>query len=296
MTSIIANNIAIEYEEKGQADDPVIILIRGLGTQLIDWPDEFIDGLAGKGFRVIYHDNRDAGLSAKFDDFGTPDLLDTQIKLAQGEPIKPPYTLDDMALDIIGLMDKLGIDKAHILGISMGGFIGQKLAANHANRVNSLISIMSGTGNPNLPPPKPEAMAVLTGSPENPNDRETIIQFGMRVLRVLDSPGYPDTEENMRKIATARYERSYCPGGVARQIMAVLADGSRVDMLKTIRVPTLVIHGTDDPLAPVEGGKDTAVNIPEARLELVEGMGHNIPVPLVPRLVDLITEHARKYN
>jgi pimeloyl-ACP methyl ester carboxylesterase len=293
MASIIANGITIEYEKSGQPENPVIMLIRGLGTQLIDWPGEFINGLVDHGFRVVCHDNRDVGLSAKFDELGVPDIAVALAKMSRDEPLMPPYTIDDMALDVIGLQDALGISAAHIVGMSMGGFIAQKLAANHAKRVISIVSMMSGSGNPNLPPAKPEAMAALTGGPENPDDRESIISFVAESLRIIGSPGYPESEAYRRKIATARYERCHHPAGKARQMMAVLAEGSHVDLLKTIDVPTLVIHGADDPLVPVEAGKDTAANIPNARIEIIEGMGHNIPIPLVPKLVDLIADHAK---
>lgn len=295
MASIPANGITIEYEERGNKESPVILLIRGLGTQLIDWPDAFIDGLVDRGYRVVYHDNRDVGLSQKFDDAGVPDMADVQAKLIKGETVSPLYTIDDMALDAVGLLDALDIARAHILGISMGGFIAQKMAAKHASRVLSMISVMSGTGNPDLPPARPEAMAVLTGRPEK-DDRESIIAFMVKALQIIGSPGYPESESIRRNIAGARYDRCYYPAGSARQLLAVFADGSRVEMLKTIQVPSLVIHGADDPLVPVEAGKDTAANIPGARLEIIDGMGHNIPAPLVPVLVGLIADHTDKHN
>jgi len=155
---------------------------------------------------------------------------------------------------------------------------------------------MSGSGNPDLPPANPELIRFITTPPENPDDRDSIIDHGTELLRRLGSPGYPESEEIRRKIATARYDRCYYPPGVARQMMAILADGSRVEQLKTITVPTLVIHGADDPLVPVEAGIDTAAHIPNAKLEIIEGMGHNIPVPLVPRLVNLIANHAKYYG
>ncbi|MBW1993108.1 MAG: alpha/beta fold hydrolase [Deltaproteobacteria bacterium] len=296
MTAINANRITIEYEESGHSSNPAIILIRGLGTQLIDWPKEFIEGLVKRDFRVIYHDNRDVGLSTKFEDAGIPDVEAAMIKVAAGETVEPVYTIDDMALDVIGLMDALSISKAHVLGISMGGAIAQKLAAKHADRVRSLISIMSGSGNPDLPRGKPEAIEALLSSPQDPHDRDSIIAHGTKLLGILGSPGYPESEETRRQIYTARYERCYYPPGIARQKMAILADGSRVELLKTITVPTLVIHGLDDPLVPVEAGRETAALIPNAELEIIEGMGHNIPGPLVPRLVKLIADHAAAHG
>ncbi len=294
MATATANGITIEYEEKGRTSDPMIMLVRGLGTQLIDWPEALIDGLVGKGFRVVCHDNRDAGLSSKIEDAGTPDIIAIMGKMMSGEPVEAPYNIDDMALDVVGLQDALGISSAHIFGISMGGMIAQVLAAKHKERVRSMTSVMSSSGNPDLPPGKPEALQILMTPPKDPDNRESVISYGMEILRIIGSPGFPESEEVRRKISTARIDRCYCPEGQVRQMAAVLAGGSRVPLLKTISVPSLVIHGADDPLVPVEAGKDTAANIPEASLEIIDGMGHNIPEELVPRFVDLIVGHAGK--
>lgn len=294
MTAISANGITIEYEETGNRTDPVVILIRGLGTQLIDWPVALLDGLAGEGFRVIVHDNRDVGLSTKFDKAGAPDLADAVQKAAAGLPTGAAYTLDDMALDVVGLMDALGIAGAHIMGISMGGMIAQILAAVHHKRVRSLTSIMSSSGNPDLPQAAPGVMKAMMAAPEDPNDREAVIRLGTETLKIIGSPGFPETEESRRAAYTARFERSYYPVGVARQMQAILLHGSRIDLLKTISVPTLVIHGKDDPLVPVAAGRDTAAKIPNSDLKIIDGMGHSIPMPLVPQFVTLIAQHARK--
>ncbi len=292
MAAVTANGITIEYEERGSNSDPVIMLVRGLGTQLIDWPEDLIDGLAGKGFRVVYHDNRDAGLSSKIEDAGTPDIMTIMGKVMRGEPGEAPYNIDDMAFDVVGLQDALGISSAHVLGISMGGMIVQVLAAKHRERVSSMISVMSSSGNPDLPPGKPEAMQVLMTPPKDPDNRESVILHGMEIQRITGSPGFPENEEVRRRISTARYDRCHCPEGQMRQLAGVFASGSRVELLKTISLPSLIIHGADDPLVPVEAGKDTAANIPGASLEIIEGMGHNIPTELVPRFVDLIVNHA----
>ena len=294
MTAVKANGITIEYEEKGNKDGSPLILIRGLGTQLIDWPEKLIDGLAEGGFRVIYHDNRDVGLSSKIDHAGSPDLMDVMQKVGAGKPIKAPYTISDMAQDVTGLMDVLEISTANVFGISMGGMIAQSLAAKHGLRVRSMISVMSSSGNPDLPPGNPEAMGRLFSAPPEPGDRDAVIAHGVETLKVIGSPGFPETESDLFKIAANRYDRCYCPEGVARQMMAVMSDGSRVEMLKSISVPSLVIHGLDDPLVPVEAGRDTAKHIPNASLKVIGGMGHNIPDELVPRFVDLITRHAQK--
>ena len=292
MTAINANGITIEYEEKGSKQDPPIILIRGLGTQLIDWPKALIDGLAGNGFRVIYPDNRDVGLSTKMDDAGAQDVMDALAKSAAGEAVKPPYTLNEMAQDVVGLLDALGISSAHVFGISMGGMIVQTLAARHKERVRSMISVMSSSGNPDLPQGKPEAMARLMTPPPNPEDRNSVISHTVETLKVIGSPGFPESDDVLRETAARRFDRCFCPEGVSRQMMAVVTDGSRIDLLKTITAPSLVIHGADDPLVPVEAGMDTAANIPGAFLEIIDGMGHDIPEALVPRFIELISAHV----
>lgn len=292
MTAISANGITIEYEETGSRTDPAMILIRGLGTQLIDWPADLVHGLAGEGFRVIVYDNRDVGLSTKFDNAGTPDLADAVQKAAAGLPTGAAYTLDDMALDVVGLMDALGIAGAHIMGISMGGMIAQILAAVHHERVHSLTSVMSSSGNPDLPQAAPEVMKAVMAVPEEPNDREAVVRLGAESLKIIGSPGFPETEETRRSAVAARFERSHNPAGVVRQMQAILLHGSRTGLLKSISIPALVVHGRDDPLVPVAAGRDTAANIPGSKLEIIEGMGHNIPLPLVPRFVTLIAQHA----
>lgn len=292
MAAIKANGITIEYEEKGNKSDPVIILVRGLGSQLTDWPDALIDGLAGRGFRVVYFDNRDAGLSTKTDGAGVPDVMGAMAMAAAGESVNPPYTLNDMASDVEGLMDALGIPSAHMFGISMGGMIVQILAARRAERVRSMISVMSSSANPDLPPGKPEAVASIMAPPPNPGDRESVIAHTAETLRIIGSPGFPESDEKRRKTAARRYDRCHCPEGVSRQMMAVITGGSRVGLLKTITVPSLVIHGADDPLVPVAAGRDTAAHIPGAFLEIIDGMGHDIPDELVPRFIDLISQHT----
>ncbi|MBW2180837.1 MAG: alpha/beta fold hydrolase [Deltaproteobacteria bacterium] len=296
MAAVTANGIRIEYEEAGKQSDPVIMLIRGLGTQLIDWPVAFIRGLAEKDYRVIFHDNRDVGLSAKFNDAGMPDFVDAMARASAGKKTGVAYSLEDMALDVIGLQDALGIESAHIVGISMGGMIAQILAGKHSERVQSLVSVMSSSGRPDLPAAAPEVIKALTAVPDDPNDREKIISLGTETLGIIGSPGFSESEEVRRKIYTARYERCYSPAGVARQMLAIMRAGSRVDLLKTISVSTLVIHGLDDPLVPVAAGKDTAANIPGASLEIIEGMGHNLPAALIPRLVDLIARHVKSVD
>jgi proline iminopeptidase len=257
-----------------------------LGTQLIDWPDNFIDGLVAQHYHVVLFDNRDVGLSQKFDEKGVADLA----KIAAGDHKSLAYTLEDMAADVIGLMDALSISCAHIVGMSMGGMIVQIVAARQPDRLLSATSIMSSSGRTGLPSATPAAQKVL--SPELATaTRADIIKNTAEGLKVTGSPGFPESESTRLAIATARYDRSYHPDGVARQLAAVVAHGSRVELLATIRVPFLVIHGQQDPLVPLAAGEDTAACIPDCKLEIVKGMGHNIPETLCGILLELLFAH-----
>ncbi|HUN52021.1 MAG TPA: alpha/beta hydrolase [Candidatus Sulfotelmatobacter sp.] len=293
MASVTANGISIEYEEIGDKSAPAILLVMGLGAQLTRWSDTFCQALADGGFRTIRFDNRDCGLSSKFEAAGVPNMAEMFQKATKGETIAAPYRLEDMALDAVGLMDRLGLAKAHIVGASMGGMIAQVMAARHPNRTASLVSIMSSSGRRGLPPGKPEAMQAIMTRPES-GEREALIQNSMRASRIIGSPGYPEDEAVLRRQAERNVDRSYYPQGVSRQFAAVLASGSRVDLLKTITAPSLVIHGNDDPLVPVEAGRDTAAHIPGAELMLVPGMGHAIESKLVPIVAPAILAHCRK--
>ena len=278
--------VSLAFEQFGDAASPPIILVRGLGTQLIDWPRNFIDGLTGAGFRVVVFDNRDAGLSEKFS--GMPDIK----AIARGES-SPPYTLDDMADDILGLMDGLDIRRAHLFAISMGGMIGQVLAANHGERLITFCPVMTSSGRRGLPGPSPAAAASLQAEADPTAGVEGIIAATAHGLLVCGSPGYPGSEEKRLNIARRRYERNYAPSGVLRQMAAVVASGSRVALLKRIRTPTLVIHGADDPLVPLAAGEDIARCIPGATLYVVPGMGHDLPEPLMPTLVERVADFCR---
>lgn len=293
MPIVAANGIEVAYDEFGDAKAPVILLIMGLGTQMIAWPVPFCRALAARGFRVVRFDNRDIGLSTKFDNAAPVDVVAGFTRALAGEPVDAPYTLDDMAADAIGLMDRLGIDRAHIVGASMGGMIAQVVAAKYPMRTRSLVSIMSSSGDPGLPPGKPEAIAALLAPRPSADDRAAVIAHGMMVYRVIGSPGFPTSDAELRVKIEQSTDRSYYPVGVGRQLMAVLASGSRVDLLKTIAVPTLVLHGADDPLVPVEAGQDTARLVPGSRLTIVPGMGHDLAPGLVPILVEAIAHHCR---
>ena len=285
MPQVRANGIDVEFESFGQETDPVVLLIMGFSGQLTLWPEDFCQGLAAKGFRVIRFDNRDVGKSTHLLDAGVPDIADLTTKLMSGQPASPPYTLDDMASDAVGLLGALGVDQAHIVGASMGGMIAQLVAINHPTRTRSLVSIMSNTGRRDLPPGKPEAMAALT-APMPSNTREDRIAAGMRTWQIIGSPGYPATEAELRANAERDVDRvPFEPTGTMRQMAAIMTAAPRNDRLKGLKTAALVIHGADDPLVPVEGGKDTAESIPGAELIVVPGMGHDFTAALSPILL-----------
>jgi pimeloyl-ACP methyl ester carboxylesterase len=289
MAQVQANGISIEAERSGDADQPTIVLIRGLGTQMIQWPTSFVEHLLARGFGIVRFDNRDVGLSQKFDASGTPDLA-----AVLGGRADAAYLLSDMSEDVRGVLDALEIERAHIVGMSMGGMIAQIFAATRPERTRSLVSIMSSSGAPGLPGPTPEAAAALTSQPDRPAERESILENSLASRRVLGSPGYPTGEEDLRAQVVAAYERCYHPQGVARQFAAVVASGSRVEQLQTVRAPSLVIHGCDDPLVRLEAGRDTARHIPGAELTVFDGMGHEIPPGLEVELASAIAGHAEK--
>jgi pimeloyl-ACP methyl ester carboxylesterase len=284
------NGIDITYEDKGPKDAPAILMVMGLGGQLTLWPDEFVAALNDRGFRTIRYDNRDVGLSTRFDAAGVPNLKWMFVKAAIGLPVRPAYTLADMAADGIGLLDHLGIGRAHVVGVSMGGMIAQHIAARHPDRLLSLTSIMSTTGNRRLPRARKEAMQALANRPMS-GDREALIAYSVNAARVIGSPGYPPDEERLQRRVRTDFERGWYPPGFARQMAAIVADGDRRPMLRTIKAPTLVIHGEDDPLVPLAGGRDTAAHIAGARLLTIPGMGHDLPLALVDTLADAIAGH-----
>jgi pimeloyl-ACP methyl ester carboxylesterase len=293
MPVISANGIDIAYDDRGNRDDPAILLIMGLATQMIAWPEPFCDGLAARGFRVVRFDNRDIGLSTKFEAAQPIDLGAVLQRVIAGEKINPPYDLSDMAADTVGLMDRLAIEKAHVVGASMGGMIAQIVAAKYPNRVRSLVSIMSSSGDPGLPQAKPEAMTAIMQSRPDGSDRELAIQHGMGIYRAIGSPGFPTPNDELRAKVGAAFDRSYYPAGTGRQFAAIVASGSRVEMLKKLSLPTLVLHGADDPLVPVEAGRHTAAQIPGSTLTVIPGMGHDLATGLIPILVEAIATHCQ---
>ena len=292
MPQLSANGIAIEYDERGSGDP--LLLIMGLGAQMTRWPEGFCDALAAKGFRVIRFDNRDIGLSSKMDEAGLPDMAAVFTAFATGAAAPVAYTLQEMSEDAVGVLDALGIGQAHIVGASMGGMIAQLVAADFPDHTLSLTSIMSTTGNRELPTGTPEAMAALSTPAPNPNeDLEGFLAAGIKTAHIVGSPGHVD-EAALRERMAADAERSYYPAGFMRQYAAVLASPDRRPKLKGIKAPTVVIHGEADALVNVAGGRDTAENIPDAELLVIPGMGHDVPQVFWGQIVDAIAAVAAK--
>jgi pimeloyl-ACP methyl ester carboxylesterase len=240
----------------------------------------------------VRYDNRDVGLSTDFDEWGVPDVMGAFAKLMKGEKVETPYLLSDMAADAAGLLDALELDRAHMVGGSMGGMIAQVIAATYPQRTRSLVSIMSTSGRPGLPMGKPEAVAMLSAQPEG-TEREQLIAHGIKLRTVISGPGYPTEPAAMRALVERNIDRRYYPPGAARQYLAIMASGPRVDLLKTVKVPTLVLHGEDDPLLPVECGRDVAALVPGAKIETFPGWGHDVPEQMVPKLVSTISSFCK---
>jgi pimeloyl-ACP methyl ester carboxylesterase len=282
-----ANGLTIEYDIHGPVDGEPVLLIMGLGAQMTRWPQGFVDELASRGLRVIRFDNRDVGLTTRIEAAGPPDLPAIMSALVEGRTPQVAYTLSDMAADAVGLLDALEIGRAHIVGASLGGMVSQLVAADHPERVLSLTSIMSTTGNRALPPPSAEAIAVLNNRGPDPLvDLEGYLDHAVKGAFVVGSPGYPAQPEDVRARQLREFNRSYYPVGFARQYAAAMACPDRRPKLATITAPTVVIHGAADPLVPLAGGKDTAEAIPGAELVVIEGMGHDVPAPLFSAIAD----------
>lgn len=281
-----SNGIELEYDTLGDPDDPALLLIMGLGAQLIDWPQGFCEQLVAAGFHVIRFDNRDAGLSTSLDELGVPDLA----AILSGRPAQPPYLLADFAADTAGLLDALDIDRAHVLGASLGGMVAQQLTIDHPQRVRSLCSVMSMTGDHSVGRATPEAAAVLGRPPVS--SREEAIANGLLSARVIGSPGYPTPEEELLRRITAKFDRSYRPLGTMRQYAAAAASPDRTAALGGVTAPTVVIHGEADPLIDMSGGRATAAAIPDAELIVIPGMGHDLPRALWPQIVAAVRRNA----
>ncbi|MGH9048056.1 MAG: alpha/beta fold hydrolase [Acidimicrobiales bacterium] len=285
MASIQANGITVEYETFGNSADPPLLLVMGLGAQMIAWDDDFVASLAQRGFYVIRYDNRDVGLSTWFDEAGPPDIA-----AALSGDAKAPYLLADMADDAAGLLDALGIDSAHIVGASMGGMIVQSMAIGHPSRVRTLTSIMSTTGAPDVGQPHEAAMQALLSPP--PTDKQSAINGSLAAWAVMGSPGYPLHEDRISANVGAAFDRAFHPEGTARQLVAIVASPDRTPDLKGLDIPTLVIHGESDTLVDPSGGKATADAVPGAELWMIPGVGHDLPMELFDEFADRIAAHC----
>jgi len=283
-----ANGIELCYQEMGDPNGEPLLLVMGLATQMIAWDEEFCGMLANRGFRVVRFDNRDIGRSTKLRDAGVPGKLDMLV----GRSGNAPYLLRDMAADTVGLMDHLGIESAHLVGASMGGMIAQTTAIEHPERVRSLVSIMSTTGNRRVGHPSYRTFGLLLGKP--PREREAAIERVIKTFKTIGSPGYPFEEERVREIAGRSFDRGHSEAGIARQLLAITASGDRTPGLRKLDVPTAVIHGKSDVLVNPSGGRATAKAIPGARLKMIDGMGHDMPRALWTTFVEEIACNAAR--
>jgi pimeloyl-ACP methyl ester carboxylesterase len=294
MAQIDANGIKLEVETTGDRGAPPVLLIMGLGAQLTRWPEPFHRGLADAGFFVIRYDNRDVGLSTRLEGASSPPLGRSALRAAVGLPVRAPYDLGDLTRDALGLLDALGLASAHVVGVSMGGMIAQMLAAQHGRRVRALVSIMSSSGSRRLPQPDWRLRLALLRRPNARGDRAKAIAATFAIYKRISSPGYPPDDTALRDQVARDVDRSYYPPGLRRQLLAIVASGSRTSMLGRITAPTLILHGADDPLVPVAAAHDLQRRIPGAELEVFPGMGHDLPRALVPAFTTRIAAHLRR--
>jgi len=294
MPTVTANGISLAYEESGNPGAPAMVLVMGLGMPLVFWPDAFVDGLVKAGFRVLRLDNRDSGLSQRIAEPHHTPMPVAMARSVMGLEVHAPYTLADMAGDVAGLLDVLKIPKAHVVGASLGGMVAQVLAARHPERVASLTSIMSSSGNPFVSMARPRALGAILHRPDRPEDPASVTDHLMHVMEVIGSRDYPADAKALRELCGRVAKRGYDTHGTARQMLAMLASGDRRAELETIRVPTLVIHGTDDPLVPKSAGREVARLVPGAKLLEYEGMGHDLPAALIPQIVAAIASHCQE--
>ena len=287
-----ANGIELAFETFGDPADPPLLLINGLGGQMINWHEDFCAQFTNRGFWVIRFDNRDVGLSTMFDPDGIPDIREITRIQQQGKTIETPYSLWDMANDAVGLLDFLQIPSAHVLGSSMGGRIAQIVALINPERVKTLTSVMATMGEPGFPPPNPETLKIL--SRPAPSDRQGNIEHALRIARLFSGPAYPIDDGLVRERAAASFDRSFNTGGVTRQMAALMTTASCKEKLRLLDVPTLIIHGSADPLIPVACAEDIADTVPRARWLLIKGMGHSLTdsPPIWPLIVDAVVDLA----
>jgi pimeloyl-ACP methyl ester carboxylesterase len=283
-----ANGIELCYQEIGEPDGEPLVLVMGLATQMIAWFDGFCSLLADRGYRVIRFDNRDIGRSTHLNQLGMPSRTDMLL----GRRGSAPYLLSDMAKDTVGLLDFLELDQAHVVGASMGGMIVQQMAISHSHRLRSMTSIMSTTGSRRSGQPSLKAFGLMLGNP--PSKRDEVISRAVKTFKVIGSPGFPFEEDVVREMASTSYDRGHSASGVARQLMAILASGDRTQGLHHVQIPSLVIHGTRDPLVKPSGGRATAKAIPGARLMMIDGMGHDLPRDLWPTFAEAIDTNAAR--
>ncbi len=290
---VSANGLGIEVDDQGLPEGEPLLLIMGLGMQLVAWPQELVQDLVSRGFRVLRLDNRDAGLSQGFDALGVPNLALAGLRYGLHLPVKAPYGIADMAADAVGVLDALGIARAHVCGASLGGMIALHLAARHPQRVKSLTLMMTTSGARKLPQPSMRVRGALLGRPDG-RDTDAVVAHLRQLLAVIGSPAYPADPQRQQAALLASVQRAWRPAGTARQLLAVLADGDRTPLLPLIQAPTQIIHGDADPLVPPAAGQDLAARIAGARLDLVPGMGHDLPLQLLPRFAELIAGNARR--
>jgi pimeloyl-ACP methyl ester carboxylesterase len=290
---IVSNGIGIEIDDQGLPAGEPLLLIMGLGMQLIGWPEELVQLLVSRGFRVLRMDNRDAGLSQGFDHLGVPNLPWAGIRRSLHLPLRPPYALADMAADALGVLDALGIPRAHVCGASMGGMIAQHLAARHPQRVKSLSLMMTTSGARRLPQPSNRVKFALLSRPST-SERAVVVAHLTKVMQIIGSPAYPAAPERLRQRLEASVDRAWRPAGTTRQITAIVGDGDRTPLLASIRAPTRVIHGRDDPLVPVAAGYELVARIQGAVADIVPGMGHDLPAQLLPHFADGIAQNAAR--
>jgi len=290
---IVANGIGIEIDDQGLPGGEPLLLIMGLGMQLVAWPQELVQALVSRGFRVIRMDNRDAGLSQTFDGLGTPRMGMAMLRYAMHLPVRSPYGISDMALDAVGVLDALGLQSAHVCGASMGGMIAQHLAARHPQRVKSLTLVMTTTGARRLPQPSLRVRQAMLSRPDG-SDPEAVVAYLEKLLATIGSPAYPPDPAQQRARLQASVRRAWRPQGTLRQLLAVVADGDRSALLHDITAPTRIVHGEADPLVRVEAGRDLVRRIAGAVGDFIPGMGHDLPLQLMPRLAEGIAENAAR--
>ena len=288
---VSANGISIEVDDQGPANAEPLLLIMGLGMQLLGWPEELVQRLVAQGFRVIRFDNRDIGLSQHFDHLAVPSLPAAALRHALRMKVTSPYSIADMAADALGVLDALGVPSAHICGASMGGMIAQHLAAAHPTRVRSLTLMMTTSGARRLPQARMKVQRAMMSRPDG-SDPAAVVAHLQRLLAIIGSPGYPPEPARLKQRLQTMVSRSWHPLGTARQLLAVAADGDRTALLARIRVPTQIIHGEQDPLIPVAAGRDLAARISGAVADYVPGMGHDLPLPLLARFAEAIKVNA----